>query len=545
MKYESKKDWVLAAKKVHHNKYDYSKAEWDSCQKLEIVCREHGPFFKFPDIHVRLKQGCPECSGKRKLTTEKFIEKARARHGDLYDYSKSVYTKSHGKVEIICKEHGSFFQPAVWHYGSKGTGCPRCAPNYTKTTKGFIDECRKVHGNLFDYSKIKYTLAHHKIVVVCKKHGDFSILAYQHLQGQGCRKCAYEKRADKFSMTREEFLKRAKEAFGCDYSYQLPNFKRGNQRLKVKCREHGVFKTRTLTFLRSAGCPKCYPASPISKPQRKLQLFLEQKGLKVQSNYKMSNRKHIDIYLPEYKVGIEVNGIYWHSDKHRPELYHYKKSLQAKREGIQLLHFWDYEIQEKFDLVCSMIRAKIGKNKRIGARETYVKEISNAQANGFLEKSHLQGKCFAKVCLGLFMGDETLVSVMTFGKPRFNKKFEWELIRFASLPNYSVSGAASKLMHHFVIRYSPESMLSYANLRFSQGNLYKTLGFEYAGKSSPNYSYYKGSSVVSRYKAQKKKLPNLLTNFNKDLSEYENMLLNGYKRVYDCGNLIYTKEFEF
>ena len=128
---------------------------------------------------------------------------------------------------------------------------------------------------------------------------------------------------------------------------------------------------------------------------------------------------------------------------------------------------------------------------------------------------------------------------MIFGKPRFNKKYDYELIRFCSKMNINVVGAASKLFKHFKINYNG-SIISYANRRFSNGNLYETLGFTKIDETKPNYFYIKGKTLLSRNKCQKHKLKNLLDNFDENLSEHENMLNNGYLKVYDCGNLVFT-----
>lgn len=540
-----KKAWIVQAREFHKDKYDYSKVKWNrpKGEKVEIICPDHGSFFKHPRIHASAshQQGCPACSGKKPLTLDIFKERARACHGNLYDYSKSVYTKVWGKIEIGCPTHGFFWQTAIEHW--KGSGCPKCAPNYQKGTDDYITACKEVHGSRYDYSKVKYKLSHDPVTIACLEHGPFEMLAYSHLQGQGCPKCGRSVAATKVRLSKKDFLRRAKAKFGDTYTYKRLDFSKPKPVIKVGCVVHGYYKINPLKFLRSIGCPKCFPSSLISRPQKKLQDYLESKRIKVVPNYRLSNRKHVDIYLPDHKVGIEINGLYWHSDTKKATDYHYKKTLQGKKEGIQILHFWDKELHENFDLVTSMVRSKVGKSKRIYGRQTTVKAITSQRANAFLEDCHLQGKCQAKVSLGLFDTADKLVAVMTFGKPRFSKGYDWELIRFASQRNLTVVGGASKLLSYFEREYKPKSLVSYANLRFSHGNLYKSLGFDYVSRSDPSYFYYNREGVVSRYQAQKKKQRAFLANFSENRSEYENMLVNGYRRVYDCGNLIYSKKF--
>ena len=186
----------------------------------------------------------------------------------------------------------------------------------------------------------------------------------------------------------------------------------------------------------------------------------------------------------------------------------------------------------------------MGKSERIYARKCTVKEVSSKEAKEFLEKNHLQGACNSKVNIGLYSGN-TPVSLMTFGKPRYNKQYEWELLRFCNALNTSVIGGAGKLLSYFVKTYNPSSILSYANLRWSTGNLYEKLGFTLKGTSSPNYFYFNEDFILhSRIEFQKHKLKDKLENFDPSLTESENMYNNGYRKIYDCGNLVYEMKLD-
>ena len=188
-----------------------------------------------------------------------------------------------------------------------------------------------------------------------------------------------------------------------------------------------------------------------------------------------------------------------------------------------------------------MINNKLGLNKKIFARKCVIKEVDLNSSKLFLEENHIQGYTHSKIRLGLYL-DDKIVSLMTFGKSRFNKKYEYELIRFCNLCNYNVIGGASKLLKYFIKKYKPKSIISYGNLRFCSlnNNVYEKLGFSLIGKSSPNYFYFDNTFILqSRNKYQKHKLSKLLPDFDENLSEADNMFKNGYRRIYDCGNLIY------
>ena len=134
---------------------------------------------------------------------------------------------------------------------------------------------------------------------------------------------------------------------------------------------------------------------------------------------------------------------------------------------------------------------------------------------------------------------------MTFGKCRFDKKHEWEMLRFCSKLGYHVPGAASRLLKYFEMTYKPKSLVSYADRRWSQGKLYKVLGFKLNHISAPNYYYLTPfNTLESRIKYQKHKLKNILEKYDENLSEVENMKNNKYFRIFDCGNLVYEKIYE-
>ena len=228
----------------------------------------------------------------------------------------------------------------------------------------------------------------------------------------------------------------------------------------------------------------------------------------------------LDIYLPPVKLAIEYNGLMYHSQglsEHQQfntpdfdKLYHLNKTLKCKDQNIQLFHIFE---GEDLDLWLSMIHNRLGLNKRIFARKCTIRELKSSETIEFLNENHIQGFCNSKICLGLFLKSDsvkteyttkvensvnpgTLVSLMTFSNPRFNKNYEYELIRFCSLKHHNVVGAASKLWKYFLKKYNPKSVVSYANLRFSNGRIYEKLGFRLINQSDPNYFYFKDTNIL-------------------------------------------------
>jgi hypothetical protein len=248
------------------------------------------------------------------------------------------------------------------------------------------------------------------------------------------------------------------------------------------------------------------------------------------------NGRELDIYLPDANLAIEFNGIYWHSQSKLNDIrYHVKKSERCAIRGIRLLHIYDYQWYQKQDIVKSLILSKIGRSTKIFARKCTIKKISSVTKKEFLNTTHLQGNCNSSINLGLYYNDE-LVAVATFGKSRYDKKFEYELLRFSSKLNTTVVGGFSKLLKHFIKTYQPNNILTYCDRNTSTGNLYLQTGFRLIDVLKPSYFYFKDVNVYSREVFQKHMLKDKLQYFDSALTEYENMQVNGFDRVWDAGN---------
>lgn len=208
------------------------------------------------------------------------------------------------------------------------------------------------------------------------------------------------------------------------------------------------------------------------------------------------------------------------------------------KKGNEILVFED-EIEDgrMRKKILSLVKGRMGINERIFARKLKVVEIKNVDSSRFLDANHRQKSARAKVHLGLIDENEELKAVMTLGKPRFNNNFEWEIIRYASQLHTNVVGGASKLFSYFKNNYNPQSVISYADLRWGSGKVYESLGFKYSHKTSSNYWYEKNGNRIARAKCQKHLLPSFLGEFyDEELTETQNMLKFGYRKVKDFGN---------
>lgn len=287
-----------------------------------------------------------------------------------------------------------------------------------------------------------------------------------------------------------------------------------------------------------AMCPGCYPrAQSVSESERHLREFINDIGIEYLCNVRsVIAPQELDIYIPDKKIAIEFNGSYWHSENNgKDKNYHNSKTKACADKGIQLIHIWEHDWNTKQELIKSRIKAKLGINKRIYARTTTILEVGNVTATKFLNENHIQGSCPASLKYGLFHGTE-LVALMTFGKSRYKKDIDWELIRYCSKQGINVVGGASRLLKRFM-ETNAGGVISYSDRMWNNGGLYNAIGFEYSHTSEPAYYYTRDYvSFENRVKYQKHKLPKLLESFNADKTEWENMQANRYDRIWDCGN---------
>jgi len=282
----------------------------------------------------------------------------------------------------------------------------------------------------------------------------------------------------------------------------------------------------------------------VSQGHKEISEFLQQYTIVRDNDRNIISPFELDIFLPEYNFAIEYNGIYWHSsDTHNKENKerHKKKLELCRQNGIDLMFIREDQYQNNKELIFSMLRNKIKKNyNKIFARNCQIKEINSNEARIFLENTHIQGYVNSSIRLGLYYNDE-LVSLITFGKPRFNKKYSWELLRFSSKLNTNVVGGFSKLLKYFR-KYYFGSIISYADCGRSNGNLYTKNGFTLINQTDPGFYWTKSGKVYHRTVFQKYKLEKILSKFDPLLNEYDNMFNNDYRIMYDCGQWVFVLE---
>jgi hypothetical protein len=260
------KEFIEKSMTVHYDKYDYSKVIYVNCKtKIIIICKEHGEFLQTASDHLT-GYGCKKCGNiqislKKSSNNEEFIKRALIVHGDKYDYSKVVYVNCKTKIIIICKEHGEFLQVPSSHIHGE-SGCDKCGNVNSsliqrKTTKEFIEEAKEIHGDKYDYSKVKYVNCKTNIIIICKEHGEFSQTPDNHIRSQGCKKCGYIQMSIKNSSNTKEFIEKAKEIHGDKYDYSKVEYICAIKDVIIICKIHGEFEQTPNSHLSNYGCIKC------------------------------------------------------------------------------------------------------------------------------------------------------------------------------------------------------------------------------------------------------------------------------------------------
>jgi len=368
----TKNNFIIKARLIHGDRYDYSKIIYKNNKtKVIIICPEHGEFKQRPDQHLWQKHGCKKCglksiSNKFKYTTKQFIERARSIHLNKYNYSKVKYVNSREKVIIICPEHGEFKQRPASHL--MGVGCKYCSYNLSSeinlsTLEHFVTKAKLVHGNKYNYSKVKYVNSREKVIIICPEHGEFKQTPTSHIIGNNCYKCGIIKAHANKAITTEQFIERAKKVHGDKYNYEKVEYKGRHNKIIVICYKHGEFKQDPSSHLRGNGCPVCDE----SHGEKIIRQHLKENNIKFISEKSFKDLRGInngllrfDFFLPDFNICVEFDGRQ-HFDRKYCERYYNnyntlklhdrRKSKYCRNNRIRLIRIPYYKIKEKENIL--------------------------------------------------------------------------------------------------------------------------------------------------------------------------------------------------
>ena len=481
-------------------------------------CKKEYPeieFTKRKDTKDGLSTRCKNCE---KEIRQQNSEKRNKQQKEYYQKHKDHYKEYNKKYQ---KEH----KEQIKEY---------CTENKEKRSLAYKKwyEKNKEHKKIYDEQYRKMYAEIHKNDVfekVCECCGKNFVVKYNKRYTKYCSyECYYKCYISKVK-------KAINHKYGVDFATQS---KEVMAKIKKTCQEkYGVDYTCLL--------PQCREnnnkiISQLNKSFAEL-LFYEY-NIETSFEYKINNNDkfYYDLNVKDTNILIEINPTFTHTcvdtgifNPKSPD-YHINKTLFAQSQGYRCINVWDWDDWNK---IVNLIKPK----QTLYARKLELKEISKQLANEFLDKYHLQNSCYGNsVNLGLFLNDN-LVQVMTFGKPRYNKNYEWELLRLCSKPEYMIVGGAEKLFKHFICTNNPKSIISYCDMSKFSGDVYKRLGMTLKNISKPQKIWSKDLDYITDNLLRQRGFDQLFnTNYGKGTDNEQLMIKHNWLPVYDCGQKVFV-----
>lgn len=435
---------------------------------------------------------------ERRTRLETFIEKANLVHSDEdLDYSKSRYVNNRTKILVIDHdlradgtEYGEYWVTPANHL--KGESHPQKMIKKKAVSKGVRTEkmirmFKEIYPDeLFDYSEVRYRNLNTKICIIDRSLNDNG------------------KEKGEFWITPKDFLK-------------------GNLVLKKgKIRYEPPMAEEEIIYEMKRRCP----------------------GIRIiQNDHSVLSKKEIDIYLPEQEIGIEYNGLQWHTEwaAGRKKSYHIGKTTEALLKNVKLIHVFESDyVKSPSKIIDSLIhKANLDNSKpKIYARKCKVKEISYKKAKKWASEHNWNLK--PSLCSLALCSDNIIFAIMTFSRVKGN---DWELLDYLSNPDYIVSGTASKLFCHFVRKYKPNTVKTSVSIEYTpdkENNVFTKIGFRFIEQTSPDYGYFKRSAgpIIQDKDAIIQQVTEKYGN-KKNKSETQIAKQMGYDRIWNCGKYVY------
>lgn len=279
-----------------------------------------------------------------------------------------------------------------------------------------------------------------------------------------------------------------------------------------------------------------------STGEQEIQQFLQSLNIPFEVNVRnIISPYELDIYIPQFNLAIEYCGLYWHSEQQgKNKNYHQQKLQLCQQQNIRLLTIFSDEWINKNELICQKLRILLNQDNRkaVYARKCKIVQVPIEQRSSFFDSNHIQGNGLGSISIGLEYNNE-LVACMLLSK----QDQDYHLNRYAT--SNRVIGGFSKLLNYFKHNYEFDNIITFADLRWSIGDLYNQTGFIIDKIIPPDYYYSPdGHTRIHKFNYRRKYLPKLLKNFDPNLSEKQNCDINNVLRIWDCGKIRYTLTFK-
>ena len=466
-----------------------------------------------------------------KVVTRKRHERIANTQGYILDIEKGSKEVNKDIVHVKCSEGHEF--TTSW---KKPKVCPQCKE---KRSKERSLEC--IHKNVGDYKLIKIHPkkdGHTTLTLQCDKGHIFERTSCNAKRYIWCPECY---RKNFLEVKQEEVVKNLE-----DHNFKLlSEYINATTPIKVQCSKGHVFEILYNYFITHFKCSICERYT--SSYETELCELLKSWGIKnIERKCKyILSPYEVDIYLPDYQLGIEFHGLFFHSYEHKLNdfqgdnkkaiEYHKIKVDKAEEKNIRLIQIFEDEWLNNKDKVIGILKRSLNiVDKRVFARKCVVKEVSYKEAKDFLDKYHIGGSgLVGKIRLGLYECDE-LFALLTFLDNKKSSKFKkedgtFELYKFVT--SKKVIGGLSRLLSHFIKRYSPLKIISYIDRRFFTGGGFREIGFKLDSVTPPNYYYFRPGKFQRIHRF------NLRKTWKGPPTEKQRRFEEGYRRIYDAGHL--------
>ena len=464
-----KESFIEKSNKKHNNKYDYSKVEYiNSQRKVCIICPEHGEFWQTPVAHVR-GHGCPICSNKRRGKRTVNTENLIKKCMKVHNNKYTYENTEYINADTkICVTCSVHgdFYILPFHH-LNGQGCPKCSGK-NLTQDEVITKFKEIHKDKYDYSKVIFNKMKEKVCIICPEHGEFWQTPQKHLNGQGCPKCGIKKRTENSVLDIKTFINRANIVHSNKYDYNSVNFKNLHDKIQIRCPKHGYFEQNAYDHLNGHGCPIC--GQQISNVENKITEFIKELGLTVKTRVRnIIYPYELDIFIPSKNIAIEFNGLRWHSEQFKEDKnYHLNKTELCEKQNIKLFHIFEDEWIEHSEKVKSKLSQIFNYNKDLP--NIYARKCNIQRIDNKLGCDFLVKNHIQGFSRSsIYLGcyyNDELVGVMTFKRERKDSD-KWELTRFATDITKHCVGVGGKLFKYFVRNYNPSEVKSFADRRWT------------------------------------------------------------------------------
>lgn len=529
----TKAEFIIRASEIHDDKYDYSQVEYiNSYTPVLMLCKNHGIFFQqIPNTHLRGFSNCKTCTvEKKKATTFK--------HYGVENPSQSKIIQQK-KIETCLKNYGVKYplldktinrkarQTMVGKYGVEhSTQSAELLEKIQKTNLDLYGNICSLHGkdiekkvkqtNLERYG-VEYPLQSLKIQEKLKKT-NLEKYGVEHApQKYYSEQTLFKLNDVEWLTTQHQIKEKALSTIANELNINDTTLGRYYKKhgIEVKSFLHSTGEKLVLSFIKSLGC-NAYSAKNIIPPYE------------------------LDVYIPDHKIAIEYCGLYWHSEQSgKDKFYHKRKHDLCKERGIQLITIFEDEWLQRNTQVKSKLKSLLGKDDRskIFARKTTIINVSREAKKEFYNNNHIQGNGQGSINIGLVYNG-IMVACMSF---TLRSDDIYELSRYAT--SSRVVGGFSKILKYFKNNYKYSKIISFADLHWSNGNLYQKNGWQIDKILNPDYYYSPNAkSRVHKFNYRRKNLDKLLRVFDPLLSEKENCNNNGILRIWDCGKIRFVLE---